>query len=429
MLNIYKISIRNKIIIIILTISISSLLISFSTVFINVVNESERSLIINAKLHAKLIAEYSVTPIDFNDKKGALEILSKSEEVPEIVFSRIYDSNNTIFAEFGNNLNLDKIDIVGQGEEFIIEDDFIHIYQPIIYKNGYLGTVYLLITKKYFKADRLSYLIRFMILFTVVLVLVVFFSVILQKYISKPILELAYKINQTALSGDYTKKIVGKYNDEIGELYKGYNNFLDQISKRELEKQIAQKEVLESEQHLSSIFNAAKNVSFIVTDLNKKDSIIKDFSPGAEEIFGYSKKEILGNKVSLLHKGDDMNLPGIQKKLENGETAEVVFIRKNKIEFPALLTLFPWHNYKGEVMGTLCVSVDITDLKKIENELKKHREHLEELIEERTKELAEKNKELQDKNVELEKYNELFIGREFRIKELKDKVKELEEKK
>ena len=36
------------------------------------------------------------------------------------------------------------------------------------------------------------------------------------------------------------------------------------------------------------------------------------------------------------------------------------------------------------------------------------------------------NKELSSKNSELERYNELFVGREFRIKELKEKILELE---
>jgi len=38
------------------------------------------------------------------------------------------------------------------------------------------------------------------------------------------------------------------------------------------------------------------------------------------------------------------------------------------------------------------------------------------------------NKKLEEKNKDLEKFNDLFIGREFRIKELRDKLKELEAK-
>ncbi len=78
-------------------------------------------------------------------------------------------------------------------------------------------------------------------------------------------------------------------------------------------------------------------------------------------------------------------------------------------------------NQDGERKGLVTIGHDITDRKQAEKELKKYREHLEELIKERTKELEEKNEKL-------EEFNELFVGREFRIKELKDKVKELEKK-
>lgn len=69
----------------------------------------------------------------------------------------------------------------------------------------------------------------------------------------------------------------------------------------------------------------------------------------------------------------------------------------------------------------LIALVDRTKQMIAEKELQNHQEHLEELVKQRTKELEEKN-------AELLYYNELFVGREFRIRELKDKIIELEEK-
>jgi len=60
----------------------------------------------------------------------------------------------------------------------------------------------------------------------------------------------------------------------------------------------------------------------------------------------------------------------------------------------------------------------ISQNKQAKEELAKHSEHLEELVKERTHELEEKN-------TQLERFNKLFVGREFRIKELRDEVKEL----
>ena len=71
--------------------------------------------------------------------------------------------------------------------------------------------------------------------------------------------------------------------------------------------------------------------------------------------------------------------------------------------------------------GTIGAIRDITIRKNTEEELEKHREHLEELVRERTVELEEKNETL-------EKFNNLFVGREFRIKELRTEVEELKNK-
>ncbi|MBN1822290.1 MAG: PAS domain S-box protein [Prolixibacteraceae bacterium] len=62
---------------------------------------------------------------------------------------------------------------------------------------------------------------------------------------------------------------------------------------------------------------------------------------------------------------------------------------------------------------------DQTEKFMLEQENLNYRENLEELVKNRTAELEEKNQQL-------EKMNELFVGREFRIKELKDKIKNLE---
>ncbi len=55
------------------------------------------------------------------------------------------------------------------------------------------------------------------------------------------------------------------------------------------------------------------------------------------------------------------------------------------------------------------------------NEVSKHSEKLEQKVKVRTKDLETKISEIQ-------RMNNLFVGREIRMKELKDKIKELENK-
>ena len=132
------------------------------------------------------------------------------------------------------------------------------------------------------------------------------------------------------------------------------------------------------------------------------------FNPAANNLL---KKKIKGDFIFKL-------FTGLHKTFISGESQEIQTQHEaqfvNKIY---LLTL------KREIKTkTIYIfGTDITERKLAEEELAKHREHLEELVKERTT-------ELENKNAELRRFNKLFAGREFRIKELRDKVKELEKK-
>ena len=92
------------------------------------------------------------------------------------------------------------------------------------------------------------------------------------------------------------------------------------------------------------------------------------------------------------------------------------------------VTADPIINEESRSVNAIHIVRDITNYKKIEIELMVHRENLEQKVRTRTRELKDKNVELQKRNKELEHYHQLFVEREFRIKELKNRVKELEKK-
>ena len=72
----------------------------------------------------------------------------------------------------------------------------------------------------------------------------------------------------------------------------------------------------------------------------------------------------------------------------------------------------PLKNPDGSI-SKLEIFRDVTEFKQAEKELASHRYGLEKLVGERTLELEEKV-------AELEHMNDLFVGREFRVKELEE---------
>jgi two-component system, NtrC family, sensor kinase len=195
----------------------------------------------------------------------------------------------------------------------------------------------------------------------------------------------------------------------------------------------------ESEEKLLQTIQGISIATFVID----KEHFITHWNSACENLTGVSANQIVGTKKqwSVLYSKERPVLADfIVDKLSeeeiaghyDGKTRKSTFTEgayNAEAFFPDLgkngkwlfFTAAPLRDYQGEVIGAIETLQDITNRKQAEEELAKHRDHLVELVKKRTKELEEKNKEL-------ERFNDLFTGREFRIKELKDKVKKLEKK-
>jgi PAS domain S-box-containing protein len=156
--------------------------------------------------------------------------------------------------------------------------------------------------------------------------------------------------------------------------------YISEVSyaKIQLEKEIKQRQnsearLRESEDMLRGIFKTARTVSFIITDADDTEPVILEFSPGAEAIFGYKKKEVLGKPTSILHIPSDVKkFPEIHKQMSQGKTGfsgETTLIRKNGEKFHALFSSYPFFNKNGEMYAALGVTFDISKQKNLEAQL------------------------------------------------------------
>ncbi|MBC8416313.1 MAG: PAS domain S-box protein, partial [Candidatus Cloacimonetes bacterium] len=187
------------------------------------------------------------------------------------------------------------------------------------------------------------------------------------------------------------------------------------------ERRLAEEALRESEEKLRNIFENSTNVIYS----HSVEHIVNYISPQIENLLGYTQEEAK-KKWTEFASENPINKIGYEhtvKAIETGKSQavyELEFIHKSGKKVLVEVRESPVVK-NGKTVSIVGAFSDITQRKQAEEELSKHREHLEELVKERTKELEEKNKKL-------EKFNDLFVNREFRIKELKDKVKELEGK-
>ena len=142
---------------------------------------------------------------------------------------------------------------------------------------------------------------------------------------------------------------------------------------RELfERERTEKALHERELHLRAIFEAADNMAFIIAKASSSDPPILEFSPGAEKIFGYRREEVLEKSVGLLLSPEDQDKPAkiiSQMEKKTRLSGHRTLVRKDREQFPAMYSIYPLLNESGQIYAALGICIDITDLKRMEEEL------------------------------------------------------------
>ena len=157
----------------------------------------------------------------------------------------------------------------------------------------------------------------------------------------------------------------------------------------------------QSEEKYRTLLENMNEVVIMVDDHDKVQYVNKKFT----NKLGYSQEEILGkSSYTLLYDPNDINeiTKATQKRKENIDYQfEISFATKNHDKIIFLVSFAQIKNSESNRTGSIIVLTDITEKKKIEDELEKYRNHLEFLVNERTEELAAANEELKATNEEL----------------------------
>jgi PAS domain S-box-containing protein len=98
------------------------------------------------------------------------------------------------------------------------------------------------------------------------------------------------------------------------------------------------------------------------------EGLILTWNPGAERLYGYTRDEVLGKPVSLLHARKELEADLIEK-LETGDRVshlETVKLTKDGREIDVSLTISPILDRKGRIIGASRIARDITDRKQLD---------------------------------------------------------------
>ena len=223
-------------------------ILSCATTF-NVVNEYnilEKDLIYNSTLNSKLIGEYCVTTLLFEDSAGCYDVISKVAPINYICDVTIYDTNRLSFAQFERDSLMSKNDNkLGRNinDTVFSKDNYLNVVKPIYHDSLLYGFIFLRSSYSYINDKINNYILLMLGLLGFTILLTYLIAGRLEKIISKPILKLAKLTNEISITGDYSRKLNIETHDEIGLLYREFNHMLSVINQRKMERDIVELEI------------------------------------------------------------------------------------------------------------------------------------------------------------------------------------------
>lgn len=243
-------TIRQKLIGILLTVTVISLLIGFSLEVYSNIHASKKELVNNISLHAKLISDYSVPTILFDDRDAAENILAKLRNIPSVLYGVIYDTQSDVFATYYKSGYEYTPLLTDPDSSTVIQNKLLFISEPIVSENETVGRVDLIASTDIIRMKTLSHIKVITIIFLGSSLIAFLLSLLLERLISKPIIELASTAHTIRVSGDLTLRAQKYSDDETGTLYDSFNELLISLSARKEERDRAEKALLEERENL-----------------------------------------------------------------------------------------------------------------------------------------------------------------------------------
>lgn len=304
-------SIRNKLIVVIASVAIATMVAGFTTLIVRDRIQLRREMVEQTQLVTRLAGDYSVAELAFGNRNEASESLSKLALLPELDCAYLYDAQGEPFASFERFPQATPMvpEVPISGEVFTA--DHLFVSEPIDYQGERYGRLVVCASTSDLD-DRLGRsLVTMLLLLGFLSSLSVATAMRLQKVISQPILELASIARAVSTSGDYSLRAPPQGRDEIGALYQAWNYMLEQIERRQEERRRYEEALRASERRFRTLIEES-NDAIHVTVGSHFAYVNRRF----KEYFDYSIEDASSRDFDLLMVVAPESRPAIRRRQE-----------------------------------------------------------------------------------------------------------------
>jgi PAS domain S-box-containing protein len=135
------------------------------------------------------------------------------------------------------------------------------------------------------------------------------------------------------------------------------------------------------------------------------DGVITSWNAGAEQLFGYTAKEAIGQHISMIIPRDRLGEEtSILARLRQGERIDhfdTIRLRKDGAKFDISLSISPIRDAAGKVIGASKIARDISGRKRVERELQESEQRFRELADALDTQVQFRTQELRSQNAEI----------------------------
>jgi PAS domain S-box-containing protein len=252
-----RLSIKNKLIFIILIVTFLAIGSGFTFMILHNIHSLKTDMVNSIQTTIEAIGGHCAIPLQLKYIDSAGLELKKLQPIPHIIEAILYDKDNNIFAAYKKEANtgstgVEKENISScprhssghlsmEDFSFLFQGNYLYAHSPVTLEQEKLGCLCVSASTGMLKQKIRSYLFTMLIVMGVLVLLSCLLAYGLQTIISRPILKLADVSKRISEKQDYSVRVERKGTDEIGVLFDEFNRMLEQIQLREIERDKAEK--------------------------------------------------------------------------------------------------------------------------------------------------------------------------------------------
>ena len=252
---------------------------------------------------ADVMALVSGPALAFDDPKVGSENLRVLRAKPNVVAAALFATDGRLFASFvAEGGASPKLPAQAQGTGVSAGREWVQVWRPVVSNKERVGTVYLQ-ARHDLLARALDYLGVLAIVLTSSLMLALLLSNRLQRRLTDPILAMSDVARRVQAGRNFDLRVARTSNDEVGELADVFNAMLDELGRRALTLELANRALRTSDERYQL---AVRGSSAGLWDWDMAADTMF-YSPRFKVLLGYSDEEfpdLPSSMIAIMHPED-----------------------------------------------------------------------------------------------------------------------------